>query len=181
MISELTQAMIVNGVVLAAVLEADLGRARKIGRMRILRPVLTAAAIIPLFVQRPVTSGTGLAVELAAAVAGALGGLAAIGLMGVYRSPETGKPVSRATTPYAALWIIVVGARAAFSYGSVHWFNAQLTHWCIAHQVTFAAITDGLIFMALAMVLVRTGGLAFRASRVCATSSREALVTSSRG
>ena len=183
MISELTQAMIVNGVVLAAVLEADLGPARKISRMRILRPVITAAAIIPLFVQRPVTSGTGLAIEVAAVAAGLLGGLAAVGLMGVYRSPKTGKPVSRAGTPYAALWILVVGARAAFSYGSVHWFNAQLTHWCIAHQVTLAAITDGLIFMAVAMVLVRTGGLAFRASRLpaAAPGSREVSVADSRG
>jgi hypothetical protein len=179
MISELTQAMIINGVVLAAVLEADLGPARKIGPIRILRPVLTAALIVPLFVDRPVTHGTGLVIELAAAVAGALLGLAAISLMGVYRSPKTGKPVSRATTPYAALWVIVVAARAAFSYGSVHWFNAQLTHWCIAHQVTIAAITDGLIFMALAMVLVRTGGLAFRASRLPSpTGSRDALVAS---
>jgi hypothetical protein len=37
MLSELTEAMIVNGVVLATVLASDLGPARKIGRMRLLR------------------------------------------------------------------------------------------------------------------------------------------------
>ena len=39
MLSELTEAMIVNGVVLATVLATDLGPARKIGPMRLLRPV----------------------------------------------------------------------------------------------------------------------------------------------
>ena len=35
-----------------------------------------------------------------------------------------------------------------------------------AHQVNVTAITDGLIFMAITMVLVRTAGLAARATRL---------------
>ncbi|HEV3289881.1 MAG TPA: hypothetical protein VG123_12880, partial [Streptosporangiaceae bacterium] len=103
MFSELTEAMIVNGVVLATVLATDLGSARKIGPMRMLRPVAAAAVITPLFVDRPVTHGAGLAVEIAGVLAGLLGGLAAVALMGVYRSPQTGRPVSRAGVPYALL------------------------------------------------------------------------------
>ncbi|HTU08194.1 MAG TPA: hypothetical protein VMG13_21785, partial [Trebonia sp.] len=68
--------------------------------------------------------------------------------------------------PYAIVWIVIVGARAAFSYGGVHWFPAQITAWGLAHQVNATAITDGLIFMAITMVLVRTAGLAARASRL---------------
>jgi hypothetical protein len=166
MLSELTEAMIVNGVVLATVLASDLGPARKIGAMRLLRPVIAAAVIIPLFVSRPVTHGTGLAVEIAGAIAGLLGGLAAAALMGVHRSPRTGQPVSRASVPYAIFWVVVIGARAAFSYGAGHWFQGPLVSWAIANQVTVAAITDGLIFMAIAMVLVRTIGLGVRASRL---------------
>jgi membrane protease YdiL (CAAX protease family) len=166
MFSELTEAMIVNGVVLATVLATDLGPARKIGPMRLLRPVIAAAVIIPLFIDNPVTHGNGLTVEIAGTVAGLLVGLAAAALMGVYRSPETGRPVSRAGAPYAILWVVVVAARAAFSYGSVHWFAHPLVSWAIANQVSAAAITDGLIFMAVAMVLVRTAGLRFRASRL---------------
>jgi hypothetical protein len=168
MFSELTDAMIVNAVVLATVLATDLGSARKIGPMRLLRPVIAAAVIIPLFIKNPVTHGNGLTVEVAGTVAGLLVGLAAAALMGVYRSADTGRPVSRAGAPYAILWVVVVAARAAFSYGSEHWFTRPLVSWAIANQVSVAAITDGLIFMAVAMVLVRTIGLGIRASRLSA-------------
>ena len=166
MFSHLTEAMIVNGVVLATVLATDLGPARKIGPIRLLRPVIAAVGDRPVEEQRDDHRGSGLVVEIAGVIAGLLGGLAAVALMGVYRSPETGKPVSSAGAPYAILWIVIIGARAAFSSGSEHWFKASLASWAIANQVTAAAITDGLIFMALAMVLVRTAGLGIRASHL---------------
>jgi hypothetical protein len=164
MFSELTQAEMINGAVLIATLHGDLGTHRKIGPFRLLRPALLAGAIVPLFIGPVVTHGSGLAVELAGVAAGVLGGLAALALTRVYRSPRTGKAVSRATWAYAALWTLVIGARAAFSYGAFHWFPAQLATWCAAHQVTGNAITDGMIFMAVAMVLTRTVGLGARAA-----------------
>jgi hypothetical protein len=166
MLSELSEAMIVNGIVLATVLATDLGPARKVTRIRLLRPVIAAAVIIPFFAARPATGGMALAVELAGAAAGLLCGLAANALTGVYRSAATGRPASRAGLPYAALWTAIIGARAAFSYGSAHWFTVPLVSWGIAHQVSVAALTDGLIFMAIAMILVRTVGLGARASRL---------------
>ncbi len=162
MLTELTQAEIVNGAVLVATLHGDLGAHRRITAMRLLRPAMVAAGIIPLFIDPVVTHGTGVAVELAGVAAGVLGGLAAIALTKVYRHPVTGAAVSHATWPYALLWTLVIGARAAFSYGSAHWFPAQLADWCRVHQVTGAAITDGLIFMAVGMLLIRTLGLAAR-------------------
>src|SRR5580692_7277046 len=168
--SPLTDAMIINAAVLFATLEADLGPHRKIGLVRILRTPLVVAAIIPLFLDRPVTHGNGLLVELAGLAAGLLGGLLVTTLMRVYRSPKTGKPVSAAGLPYALVWTLIVAARAAFSIGATHWFPAQLAQWGATHQVTGAAITDGLIFMAIAMVLVRTAGLAIGARRLPSTS-----------
>lgn len=165
-LSELTEAMIVNGIVLITVLATDLGPARKIGRMRLLRPLIAAAVIIPLFVSRPVLHGNGLAVEIAGIAAGVLGGIGAAALMRVYRNPATGAAVSRAGWPYAIFWTVIVGARAAFSYGAAHWFTGPIVAWCIAHQVSEAAIADGLIFMAVVMILARTGGLAVRAARL---------------
>src|SRR3984885_6840984 len=167
--------MIVNGVVLATVLATDLGPARKISKIRLLRPVIAAAVIIPFFVDRPATHGTALAVEIAGVAAGLLCGLAAAALMGVRRSPTTGKPGSRAGVPYAALWTVIIAARAAFSYGAGHWFQTPLVSWAIANHVTEAAITDGLIFMAIMMVLVRTFALGFRASRLPAGEPAAAL------
>ena len=164
--SPLTEAMIINGAVLFATLEADLGSHRKIGWFRLLRTPLVIAAVIPLFLERPVTRGNGLLVELAGLVAGLLCGLLVSTLMRVYRSPRTGRPVSAAGLPYALAWILIVAARAAFSAGAVNWFPAQLAQWSVAHQVTGAAITDGLIFMAITMVLVRTAALATRAAKL---------------
>ncbi|TWP36644.1 hypothetical protein [Leekyejoonella antrihumi] len=166
MTSELTKALIVNGVVLITVLASDLGPDRKIGRMRILRPLIAAAVIIPLFVKQPVGHGTGLTVELAGAAAGLLAGVVVGALMHVYRHPITGAPVSRAGSGYAAVWVLIIGARTAFSYGAAHWFTLPLVNWAIAHDVSIAAVTDGLIFMAIIMVVARTASLAVRAARI---------------
>ncbi|MCH0562982.1 MULTISPECIES: hypothetical protein [unclassified Streptomyces] len=164
--SALTQAVIINAAVLIAVLEADLGPHREIGRMRILRPLLTTAGIVPAFVRSPATHGSGLVLEIALAVVGLAVGLLAMNFTTVYRSPRTGKPVSRAGSAYAALWIGVVGARTAFSYGSVHWFGPQLGRWTADHRVTGEALADALLMMAVAMTLIRTIGLAARAAAV---------------
>jgi hypothetical protein len=166
MAAELTEAMIVNGVVLATVLASDLGRARKIGRMRLLRPVIAAVVIIPIFISAPGRHGSSLAVELAGIAAGVLGGLLAAALMHVYRSPATGRPVSRAGWGYAIFWAVVIGARAAFSYGAAHWFTAPLVTWAVANHVSEAAVTDGLIFMAVMMIVIRTAALGIRAGRL---------------
>jgi len=166
MASPLTEAMIVNGVVLVTVLASDLGPARKIGRLRILRPLIAAAVIVPLFVTKPVAHGTGLAIELAGLAAGMLCGLGAGALMRVYRHPATGKPVSRAGAGYAILWVLIIGARAAFSYGAAHWFTRPLVNWAVANDVSAAAITDGLIVMAVAMVVMRSLSLGVRAARL---------------
>ncbi|WP_152628185.1 hypothetical protein [Streptacidiphilus neutrinimicus] len=161
--SPLAQAMIINGAVLLAVLEADLGPHRKIGAFRILRPLLTAGVLVPLFIKDLTTRGTGLALEIALTAVGLLCGAAAASLTRVYRSPRTGRPVSRAGFGYAALWTVVTGARALFSYGSAHWFGPQLAAWMTTHQVTSDALTDALLLMALSMMLTRTLSLAARA------------------
>ena len=162
----LQQALIINAIVLVVVLEADIGGHRRITRFRVLRPILTAAAIIPVYLKGLSTKGTGLVLELALAAAGVLLGLAATSLMTVYRSPRTYKPVTRAGWGYAGLWIVVIGARSAFSYGSAHWFGPQLGHWMTRQAVTSAALTDALIFMAVGMLLTRTIGMAVRATNL---------------
>ena len=162
----LTKALIVNGLVLFAVLEADLGPARKVSRFRLLRPLLLSASIVPMFLEAIATQGAGLALEIAGGVAGILLGLTAAGMMTVRREPATGRLVTRAGAAYAALWIAVIAARSFFSIGAVHWFSHPLATWMANHQVTGAAITDTLIIMAVAMTLARTIGLDFRANEI---------------
>jgi hypothetical protein len=162
--SVLIDAEIVNVLVLAAVLEADLGSHRKITRFRLLRPILIAAAIVPLFLEKVTTHGGGLSVEIAGTAAGVIGGLIALALIRVYRSETTGKPVTAAGLGYALLWIVVIGGRALFSYGANHWFDHQLGGWLTTNSIPSAAITDGLVFMAVVMILTRTVGL-YRRSR----------------
>ena len=169
--SMLIDAEIVNVIVLAAVLEADLGSHRMITKFRILRPILLAAAVVPLFLEKVTTHGGGLAVELAGAAAGLIGGLIALALVRVYRSSTTGQPVSSAGWGYALLWTGVIGARALFSYGADHWFGNQLGGWLATNGIPSAAITDGLIFMAVAMLLTRTAGLAIRSHTVPGSAS----------
>jgi len=158
----LTQALIVNAVVLFVVLKSDIGPCRKVTKFRVLRPLVVTGAIVALFIRHVQTSGTGLTLEIVAVAGGVTLGLLTAMLMRVYRSPETGEPVTRAGFGYAAVWTAVIGARAAFSYGSVHWFSQPLGSWLTQHSVAPTAITDALIFMAVGMVLTRVIQIAAR-------------------
>src|SRR5262245_25616193 len=152
---------IFNLAVLAVVLEADLGR-RKVGRFRVLRPLITAAAVVPIFAGAMATGGYGLMLEISCTAAGLLLGLGLSVLMPVSVDGE-GRARSRAGLWYALAWTAFVAARLFFSYGSTHLWGPQLAHWMAAHQVTGDALTDALIFMALAMTLTRSALLYTRA------------------
>jgi hypothetical protein len=154
-------AWIINLVVLGVVLEADLGR-RKITWYRLARPVIVAGAIVVYYLTRtPVaTHGGGLAFELALAALGILLGLAAGMIFRIFREGEI--VWSRAGSGYAALWIVVIGARIGFAYATSHSHSLQV--WLGTHDITSDAVTDALIFMAVGMLLLRTATLRLRAA-----------------
>jgi hypothetical protein len=158
---------ILNLVVLGAVLEADLGR-RKIGWFRVLRPLLTAILVCPLFLDSIPTSSHDVALQAVGIGAGVLLGLAAHLFISVGYGPVKSRrgtrdrAVSRAGFGYAAFWTVIYGGRLLFIYGTLHWFSVPLGQFMAAHQLSAAGLTDALVFMAVAMALTRSALLGVR-------------------
>ena len=158
---------ILNLVVLGAVLEADLGR-RKVGWFRLVRPLLTAILICPLFLESVPTNSHDVALQAAGIGVGVLLGLAAHLFISVGYGPVKSRrgtrdrAASRAGSGYAAFWTVIYGGRLLFIYGTLHWFSVPLGQFMAARQLSAAGLTDALIFMAVAMALARSALLGVR-------------------
>lgn len=160
------ESLVINMAVVMVVLESDLGKHRKVSRFRLARPLVTALAIVPIFIKGPAVTGAALALELLLTASGVAFGLLATSRLLVYRSAHTGRPVSQAGWGYASIWVLAATARVTFSYGSVHWFPQALESWMRRNDIAPGALTDAMIFMALAMVLTRVAVMGARAQRL---------------
>jgi hypothetical protein len=100
-------------VILTMVLISDLGT-REATALRLLRPFIAAAVVVPFFAKAVVTSGHGLLLEVAGAAARAVVGVLAACLRG-RRDQQAGTVTSHAGTAYAAIWVLVSAARLCCS------------------------------------------------------------------
>jgi len=163
--------LIPNLVILTTVLLSDYGR-HPVTLLRLARPFIAAAVIIPFFLRGVQSSGNGLLIEVAGIAAGLLLGVAASFLMRVSADAATGRAITVGGKAYAAFWIAIVAARIWFTYGAQHTFSQQLGQWLYTSHITVNGLTAALIFFSVAMLLGRTGSLAIRARHASADTTQ---------
>ncbi|WP_269855252.1 hypothetical protein [Streptomyces sp. RPT161] len=165
--------VILQLAILTVVLESDLGR-RKIGWFRVVRPIVGVTLIVPFFFTSLPTGGNDLLLQGVGALTGAALGLFSVCPLLVsvdYQpdwrrrwprtSPTSGSPaaVSRSGAGYAVVWIAVTAARLGFAYGAQHIFPVGLGVFLTTNHLSDAGLTNGFIFLSVAMSLFRSLGL----------------------
>src|SRR5260370_1333776 len=98
-------------------------------------PVLAVAAAAVMFLHSVPAGGSDLALDLlgvsAGAAMGAVGGLATR-----LRPGAGGRPLGRAGTLAAGMWIAGVGARMVFYFAATHGAGPAIAAFSIAHHIT---------------------------------------------
>ena len=127
---------------------------------------MAAAAV--MFLHAVPAGGSDITLDLlcvlAGSVMGAIGGLATH-----LRVGADGRPLGRAGTLAASMWIAGVGARMVFYFAATHGAGPAIAAFNSAHHITGpAAWTAALVMMALADVLTRLAVVWMRGLRVTA-------------
>jgi hypothetical protein len=132
---------------------------------RLLLPVLIVGAVgFRYLISLPSGSVSHLLV-LAGLGLGVAFGLASIALVRVEKDPGTGRAVTTAGWPYAAVWTVALVARMLFAYGSTHWFQSALAQFSIANHVAAATYGSAFVLMVLTMIVIRTAAVIVRAHK----------------
>jgi hypothetical protein len=123
---------------------------------RLILPVLIVGAIGFKYLTHLPTGTANHLVEAAGVGAGLLFGLAATALVKVGKDPDSGRAITHAGLPYAAVWTIALAARMLFAYGSTHWFHTALAQFSITNHINPATYATFFVLMVLTMISIRT-------------------------
>lgn len=160
-------------VVPVAVLLVDLGR-RRLTALRLLRPLIMTAVIVPFVAPKMDLAGKGLDLEIGACVAGVLLGLLAAACMRVERAEASGNSlVTVAGLAYALVWVAFALARLAFVWETENnkSFARQLGQWLMENHISVAAFADAIMFLGFAMLIAHRAALYVRGRSVRARGS----------
>ncbi|MET9697766.1 hypothetical protein ABZY31_12650 [Streptomyces sp. NPDC006529] len=151
-------ALIASSVILVIILSTDLGT-RKVTNMRLLRSIIAVAIVIALFVHTLPLGGNDPWLQLAGIGAGVVFGLIAAVLLPAHRGSD-GEIYTKGGITYAIVWTLMSASRVLFAYGSEHWFTEDVIRFSIENKLSGQDVySNAFVFMALAMVLVRTAVL----------------------
>jgi hypothetical protein len=152
-----------NAAILVWILWANLGT-HVLTPRRVLLPLGIAAVVGWSYLRGTPTAGNDLTLEAVGLVAGIAFGVLAALLVRVRRTDRG--VLTTAGAPFAALWIVVIGGRMLFAYGTDHWFGAAVVRFSVRHDITSAgAWTAAFVLMALAMIATRVAVTGLAAAR----------------
>jgi hypothetical protein len=150
-------------------------RTRKMDIASLILPIVAVAAAAIYYLKGVPTSGHDVLLDAVTIAAGGILGAACGLTTRVWRGAD-GAAYSKAGAVAAALWIIGIGSRLAFSYSSSHGGGPAITRFSAAHQITSSdAWVAALVMMALSEVIVRLVVLRYKGYRQVATARRTAM------
>lgn len=144
-------------------------RERRLDPQSFVLPVVLVGVAAQHYLHAIPTAGNDLALIAGLAALGAtLGTLS--GLATHVRAGDDGVALARAGWVAAALWVVGIGSRMAFSYLAAHGAGASIAHFSMVNHITgSSAWTAAFVLMALAEVTGRLVTLYWRGHRVQAT------------
>jgi hypothetical protein len=132
-------------------------------------PLAICAYVAYTYLHSIPTSGN----DLVLVVLGSAAGLTLGTLCGLFTNvypDHDGVPFARATGVAAALWVLGVGSRIAFSLYAQHGGGSAIEHFSIVHSLTPDAWVAGFVLMAILEAVSRTVVLLARARRLPCTT-----------
>lgn len=154
-----------NLIVLVVVLQSDIGR-HKVTLFRVLRPAVTALALVPFFFKGASGSGNGLTLEILGTLAGLLLGYVASLPMRFEWDSAKQRVYSRGGWAFFLAWAALTGAKLLYSYGAIHWFGHAMGRWMYQNHISENALRAAFIFLSIASALSRVAVIYQGARRV---------------